>query len=285
MYSWETGGNGGDLYLAQLLEEMDPFHHLVTYEDANAQAQNWFNLSQWGFASVECYGGVEAHHNMSLAGYRGKPVCFRCFSFLFVSFFFLFFTCMELTYPIFVKVYMAEGHMLWHSFWETSERNVVSAAWAVTTAAASFSWDDMGKYRITGPYNASQAFTTYPSASKSIDILANIMVNETEFKKLVPADELLGPHNSRPALTFCLADRGDQYVVYSDSGQGFSLDTHPPGGGNGDSKSGVQYTVTWFDAVEGSRTMGDTFVGGGVVKLDPPSTSTHWVLVATAQRH
>lgn len=76
---------------------------------------------------VETYGGVASHHNMSLQAYRGKPV------------------------------YMAEGHMLWRSFWEASESVIVSAAWAVTTAAASFSWDDMGVRRITGPYNASQA--------------------------------------------------------------------------------------------------------------------------------
>ena len=81
---------------------------------------------------VETYGGVASHHNMSLQAYRGKPV------------------------------YMAEGHMLWRSFWEASESVIVSAAWAVTTAAASFSWDDMGVRRITGPYNASQASGNAP---------------------------------------------------------------------------------------------------------------------------
>lgn len=51
VYSWETGGDGDDLHLARLLIEMDPFGHLTTYEDANAIAGNWYNLSDWGFAS------------------------------------------------------------------------------------------------------------------------------------------------------------------------------------------------------------------------------------------
>jgi hypothetical protein len=242
VYSWETGGTGGDLALAQLLQDMDPFHHLITYEDANAQASNFFNLTQWSFGSVETYGGVQSHHNMSLAGYRGKPV------------------------------YMAEGHMLWRSFWMAAERNVVSAAWAVTTAAASFSWNDMGEHRITGPYKASQAFTTYLSASKSIDILANIMANETSFYKLVPADELLG--NSSPALTFCMAEKGQQYLVYSDSGLEFELDTRSIAATS-------KYSVVWFDAVEGTRSEGGG-VAGGVLKLSPPSNKTHWVGVLKA---
>merc|ERR1711865_778000 len=138
---------------------------------------------------------------------------------------------------------------------------------AVTTAAASFSWNDMGVHRITGPYNASQAFSTYLSASKSIDILADIMVNETVFHKLRPADQLL--QSNTPALTFCMAESGSQYLVYSDSGQQFELDTRS-GSYNG------QYDVTWFDAVEGTRVAGDA-VSDGVVKLTPPSTTSHWI--------
>ena len=41
VYSWETGGRGDDLHLAQLLHEFDIFRHMVTYEDANAIASNW----------------------------------------------------------------------------------------------------------------------------------------------------------------------------------------------------------------------------------------------------
>ena len=109
VYSWETGGIGEDRHLAQLLRDLDPFNHLITYESADQHGINNFNLTDWNFGSVEAYGGVSDHHNISLTGYRGKPV------------------------------FMAEGHMLWRSFWMASEHSVVSAAWAVTTAAASFS--------------------------------------------------------------------------------------------------------------------------------------------------
>ena len=243
VYSWETGGRGDDLHLATLLKEMDPFGHLVTYEDANAIASNWYNLSEWDFASVETYGGIESHHNMSLAAYRGKPV------------------------------YFTEAHLLWRSFWFAAESVIPSTAWAVTTAAASFTWNDMGDHRITGPYRGSQAFNTYPTAVKAIDILANVMVNETTgFYKLVPADHLL--RGSRPPLTFCMAEQGAQYLVYSDSGQGFELDTSF--GSNSDI---AQYTVTWFDAVDDQHVvkMPQKVTGGSLLKFQPPSTTTHWV--------
>ena len=242
VYSWETGGHGGDLHLAELLRANDPFRHLTTYEDANAIAGNWYNLTQWSFASVETYGGVAAHHNMSLEAYQGKPV------------------------------YFAEGHMLWKSFWNAAERDVVSAAWAVTTAAASFTWNDMGEHRITGPYRASQAFGTYPSAVESIDILANIMVNETAaFYRLAPADQLLG--SNPPPLTFCLAEAGQQYLVYSDSGSPFELDTRSNKAG----EEAAQFSVTWFDAVDRQHVVKAPAAVTGVAELSPPSSPAHWV--------
>ena len=108
VYSWETGGRGDDLHLAELLHEFDIFRHMVTYEDANAIASNWYNLTDWDFASVEVYGGVDAHHNMTLAAYRGKPV------------------------------YFTEAHLLWRSFWFAAEASIPSTAWAITTAGGSW---------------------------------------------------------------------------------------------------------------------------------------------------
>ena len=123
-----------------------------------------------------------------------------------------------------------------------------------------------------------QAFSQYPSAVKSIDILADVMVNQTNaFYKLVPADELLAPPS--PQLTFCLAEKGRQYLVYSDSGQTFSLDTRPE---EMETDGHVQYTVAWVDAVGGSRVEG-TVVAAGVVALTPPSTKTHWVALLQLQ--
>ena len=42
---------------------------------------------------------------------------------------------------------------------------MVRAAWAVTTAAASFTWSDLGD-QPDDPYRSTQAFVTYPAATK-----------------------------------------------------------------------------------------------------------------------
>ena len=90
-----------------------------------------------------------------------------------------------------------------------------------------------------------------------------------------------------------MAEKGQQYIVYSESGQGFSLDIRPAemgargdgGGGGGDgSGASVQYTVAWVDAVGGTRVEGAA-VAGGVVDLTPPSTKTHWVALVQPTAH
>ena len=97
------------------------------------------------------------------------------------------------------------------------------AAWAVTTAAASFTWSDLG-HRPDDPYYSTQTLVTYPSAATAIDVLNKIMVEELPaFFRMVPADELV--LRPAPALTFCLAEKGHQYIVYSDEGAPFSLNT------------------------------------------------------------
>jgi hypothetical protein len=248
VYSWETGGRGDDLHLAQLLHEFDIFRHMVTYEDANAMASNWYNLTAWDFASVEVYGGVDAHHQMTLAAFRGKPV------------------------------YFTEAHLLWRSFWFASEASVPSTAWAITTAGGSWTWNDMGDHRISGPYRANQAFLTYPTAIKAVDILADIMVNKTTAShRLVPADHLLGSINGSgssgpPPITYCLAQHGSQYLVYSDSGQSFELDL-------GGVSATARFSLTWYDAIDDRHVikMPRNITGGAVAKLVPPSTSNHWI--------
>ena len=139
-------------------------------------------------------------------------------------------------------------------------------------------WNDMGDHRITGPYRANQAFETYPTAVKAIDILANIMVNKTrDFHKLTPADHLLSGVSSAaysdppPPLTCCLADRGSQYLVYSDSGQNFQIDLN----GN---PANVQFSVTWYDAVDEQRVeISQNVSGGAIVTIKPPSNTSHWI--------
>ena len=136
----------------------------------------------------------------------------------------------------------------------------------------------MGDHRITGPYRANQAFRTYPTAIKAVDILADIMFNKTAFQLLAPADHLLGGmsggsgSSALPSITYCLAQPGVQYLVYSDSGQSFELDL-------GGSSSAVQYSLTWYDAVDDQHVIKapNNVTGGAIVKLEPPSTTSHWV--------
>jgi len=133
----------------------------------------------------------------------------------------------------------------------------------------------MGDHRITGPYRANQAFRTYPTAIKAVDILANIMVNKTTFHLLAPADHLLSAGSAGstvPPITYCLAQPGAQYLVYSDSGQRFELDLRR-------SSAAVQFSVTWYDAVDDQHVIKaqENVTGGAIVKLEPPSTTNHWI--------
>lgn len=132
----------------------------------------------------------------------------------------------------------------------------------------------MGDHRITGPYRANQAFCTYPTAIKAVDILADIMVNKTTFHLLAPADHLLSASidGSLPPITYCLAQPGFQYLVYSDSGQSFELDL-------GESSAAAQFSVTWYDAVDDQHVIQapHNVSGGAIVKLKPPSTTNHWI--------
>ena len=140
-------------------------------------------------------------------------------------------------------------------------------------------WNDMGDHRITGPYRANQAFRTYPTAIKAVDILADIMVNKTTFHLLAPADHLLrgisgdtDALSTLPPITYCLAQPGFQYLVYSDSGQSFQLDLSG-------SSAAVQFSVTWYDAVDEQHVIKalQNVTGGAVVTLEPPSTTNHWI--------
>jgi hypothetical protein len=121
------------------------------------------------------------------------------------------------------------------------------------------------------PYASNQTFTTYPAAAKAIDILAHIMTGVLPaFYRMAPADGLLG--QPAPPLTFCLAEQGAQYLVYSDHGTPFFLDTnHDPAGA-------ANYNITWFDPISGASHAGGV-AKPGVLHLTPPSAGRHWVAV------
>ena len=162
---------------------------------------------------------------------------------------------------------------------------MVRAAWAVTTAAASFTWSDLGN-APDDPYYSNQVFTTYPTAAKSIDVLNTIMVEHLPaFYAMSPADALLVA--PVPSLTFCLAEQGKQYIVYSDAGAPFSLDTRSAtSAGTADTavtaSAGAEaegvLKLTWFDPVSGDSHDGGTVaLGAASVLLTPPTVNKHWV--------
>ena len=154
---------------------------------------------------------------------------------------------------------------------DNRRRQVVRAAWAVTTAAASFTWSDLG-HKPDDPYFSTQTFTQYPSAAKAIDVLNHIMTEEVPaFFRMEPADELL--QKPVPDLTFCLAERGAQYVVYSDAGSPFVLDT--AAAGSPLRQRGLN--LTWFDPVSGAATAGGSVAQSAATKLKPPGAGKHWV--------
>lgn len=256
-----------------MLRELDPFGHATTYEEENVTLTNHFDLPSWTFASVEalgagdprlcggkfngpaypnstCHGGsTKNHHDVSLQGYRGKPV------------------------------FMCEGHDLWRSWWQAKEPNVVRAAWAVTTAAASFTWTDLG-HAPDEPYLSSQTFATYPAAAHAIDVVAHIMTKEVPaFYSMVPADELLV--QPVPELTFCLAEHGAQYIVYSDAGAPFTLQTDSVAVSNPDDldRPVQNFNLSWFDAASGAKVPGGlcSTSSAGRILLTPPQVGVHWV--------
>ena len=68
-----------------------------------------------------------------------------------------------------------------------------------------------------------------------------------------------------PPITYCLAQQGAQYLVHSDFGRSFEIDL-------GSSSAGVQFPVTWYDAVDEQHAvkMPRNITGGVVVKLESP---------------
>ena len=102
---------------------------------------------------------------------------------------------------------------------------------------------------------------TDPSAATAIDVLNKIMVEELPaFFRMVPADEmLLAP---APQLTFCLAEKGHQYIVYSDAGAPFMLNTAAAG----EMMASLTLNLTWFDPVTGDATHGGAVAQAPSVK-------------------
>ena len=91
-----------------------------------------------------------------------------------------------------------------------------------------------------------------------------------------------------PALTFCLAEPGAQYIVFSDRGLPFGLAATAPELSLGAAAAAAprQFNLTWFDPVTGASTAGGkvTAAGGAkpAVQLTPPKAGQHWVALLVA---
>ncbi|WP_308992186.1 DUF5060 domain-containing protein [Mariniflexile litorale] len=217
-YVWEVEGNteNGELGCMRLVQKYDVFNHLRTYEDEKPNSHEW-NRPEYTFAGTEnhrihsdnrepeFWAAPWTHHEACLMSYvQGKPV------------------------------YMVEGNALWRHYWAATlirksnhiltQSDVRQSAWGCATAASSFTWCGHTSLSFKGsegiPFFDGQD-NPYRSASKSIDILNHIMNNEVVFHRMTPQDSLLSGNNKHDV--WCLAEPGQQYLVFSTNDQPFKL--------------------------------------------------------------
>lgn len=262
-YTWETDGNGGEARMAELLARFDPWGHARTYHD-EYPSDNRYDNANYGFAGIENHGyfgnanGAAAldsasHYQATRDAFRDKPV------------------------------YMVEGNGLWRACWAqgAAETSIPRAAWAVTLAGGSFTWQDWPQCGYT---TAASEMFTWPSANPMVDrldVLYNIMTRDVAFHRLTPANNLLSSCWSNfdrwgavpTSPCYAAAEPGRQYVVYKEDGGSFGLNV---AAGN--------YTATWVDTRSGNRqpANGGTVQGGATATFSAPSTTSDWVLLLTA---
>jgi Putative collagen-binding domain of a collagenase len=80
------------------------------------------------------------------------------------------------------------------------------------------------------------------------------------------------PHSELAGSTFCLANPGSQYLVYSPGGVSVSLNLSAV-------PSTVTLTVEWFSTSSGAVTGVSTVMGGGTRQLKPPAAGGNVVFV------
>ena len=228
-YTWETKGNGKDADFAARLAQFDPWDHLRSYHDARPD-ENFYDNPNYTFAPTEDH-GLDSHDG-SLSAYKGKPV------------------------------FMSEGNDLWRSCWNAREYQIQQHCWWVTTAGASFTWNDLPSCND----NVSTDMFSWSGATQTIDNLFNIMENMVTFYTMEPHDDLLSGEQDH---TYCLAEPGKQYLVYEDGGGSFEITLF----------SG-SYQATWLDANNLSNRQEFNFIsGGGSRNFTTPNTDTNWILL------
>jgi hypothetical protein len=251
-YTWETRGNGPELIWADLIMKYDPWSHLRSYHDRwpdsgpKGDAGHHFSDSRYSLANIENHiqdyshprsHDPSTHHQVTLSAYVKKPV------------------------------FMSEGNGLWRWFWGAKEGEIHRNAWAVTTAGGSFCWSDH-----TEGGNSTTIFS-WPDVKNRIDYLSDIMTKDVRFYMMDPHDELLGSITSGTTC-YCLAEIGEQYIVYKEEGGTFDLDL-----------AAGKYTATWIDTRTNERRSGGDVAGtGGKVSFSPPDSNTEWLLLLLNRR-
>ena len=277
-FVWEDPGHreSHELGLARLLEKYDVFNHLRTYQDEHPR-DNEYTRPEYTFSAIENHYITApqkpidriyrktpwTHHQACLVAYvEGKPI------------------------------FMSEGNALWRRYWHertgATQDDLRRAAWGCATAGASFCWNGHAReYDLTAvgpegiPFHGTD--NPYTVSAKYVDILAEVMNTDVRFERMNPADYLLTKHD--PFRVWCLAEPGEQYLVFSIDGEPFTLNMAP----------GSYEKVIWINAKDGEReasdpvTVGrtnlaeeaadDRLNGTDAIRFSPPSPTTDWVLI------
>ncbi len=260
-YVWEVDGNDekGELALMRLIQKYDVFNHLRTYQD-EMPVNNEFKRPEYTYASVENHLDEAkkdrdqwkegwTHHDACLVNTAGKPVI------------------------------MVEGNALWVRYWKTvndigaTPDNLRQAAWGCITAGASFIWSGHWEPPLVATGPKGLPFTdnsnAYRPSARQLDVLSKVMTEEVIFHRMTPNDALLSSHDKQKV--WCLAEPGNQYLVFSTGGKSFSLNL----------QSGSYTENKWIDTKTG------TMISYGTIEVpnqqnrafSPPSSSTDWVLL------
>ncbi len=277
-FVWEDPGHRESHALgwARLVQKYDVFDHLRTYEDEFPR-DNEYHRPEYNFAAIEnhqiaapekpidrlYHKTAWTHHQACLLGYvPGKPV------------------------------YMSEGNALWRRYWHertgATQDDLRQAAWGCTLAGASFCWNGHAKeyeLAVRGPegmpFHGND--NPYTVSAKYIDILADVINEEVDFHAMQPADYLLTQHD--PFRVWCLAEQGAQYLVFATRGEPFSVHLTPGEYTNNvwvDAKTGEQKPFARLSVAENevaTNQPDERLDGTHRVKVQPPNSSTDWVLI------
>jgi hypothetical protein len=245
-YAWETSGDDtdGDLELARLLQQHDPWNHGRTYHDRRYDNGNNFDFDAYTHGSVETHGPDDkreplAHNSAAKNRVSGKPS------------------------------YVMEGNGLWRSYWDATEEQVIDNIWAVVTGGGQYTWNDAVGGNDGGD-KASDLYSTYDTAVDAIGYQVDVMTQDLTWYRMVPHDDLLSNHDTGKYQTFCLAEPGQQYLVIEYGGGSFDLSL----------ESGT-YSGFWMDTHTGGRNSVPEFsTDGGNESFSTPDNAD-WILVLT----